>query len=403
MSNRNVYLNIVAVILSLWLLSGCAATRVRNPLPEQYADTAQIPYVPDARYWGDTPPDEMLERLAEIKSQMLEKDAGALGKTMNYLAISGGGAGGAFGAGLLAGWSKTGKRPTFRIVTGISTGALIAPFAFVGPDYDDELKSLYTTTATTDLIRWRSFLDWFSSDSAADTERMREKLNSIVDIELLKKIIIEHDKGRRLFIGTTNLDAQRPVIWNIGVIAKSGAPDALQLIRDVMLASASIPGAFPPVYLEVEADGNRYDEIHVDGGTASQVFLYPAALQVHSAMKRTGLVKNSHIYVIRNSQVVPHWKTVKPKLIPILGSTVDTLIRTQGIGDLYRIYLETQEDGLEYHLAFIPAEFRETPKELFDPEYMGKLYELGYRMAEKGFPWERVPPGYAPDQPDRNN
>jgi predicted patatin/cPLA2 family phospholipase len=390
---------IIAVALTVLMLTGCAAQRTRNPLPEQYANTAQIPFIAEARFWGDTLPDAIQDRLAEIKSQMLEKDAGALEETMDYLAISGGGAGGAFGAGLLAGWSKTGKRPTFRMVTGVSTGALIAPFAFLGEDYDDELKELYTTTSTKDLVVWLPFLAMLSSDAAADTALMKAKLKTIVDVKMLQRIVIEYDKGRRLFIGTTNLDAQRSVIWNIGAIAKSGAPDALQLIRDIMLASASIPGAFPPVYIEVEADGKRYDEIHVDGGTASQVFLYPATLDVFQAMKRVGIGKHSRIYVIRNAQVDPIWKTVKPKLIPILGSTVDTLIRTQGIGDLYRIYLDAQHDDLDYYLAYIPAEFKETPKEVFDPEYMRKLYDLGYRMAETGYPWKHSPPGFTRLQP----
>jgi hypothetical protein len=365
-------------------------------LPEAYGDIAQIPYIPYARFWGDTLPTGLQEKIAETKEQIREKDPEAKYKPINYLAISGGGANGAFGAGLLVGWTTAGNRPDFGVVTGISTGALIAPFAFLGPEYDANLKKLYTTTSTKDILDMRSLFSILTADSAADTKPLRELLEDVIDVKMLEEIVIEHDKGRRLLIGTTNLDAKRPVIWNIGIIAKSGAPNALQLVRDIMVASASIPGAFTPVYIEVEADGRRYDEIHVDGGTSSQVFLYPASLDMRWVNKQLGLKGKSRIYVIRNSRIKPDWETVKPKIVPILDNSVDTLIRTQGIGDLYRIFLSAQRDGMDYNVAFIPSDFDEKPKEEFDPEYMGKLFDLGYQMAQNGYPWEKVPPGFEP-------
>jgi predicted patatin/cPLA2 family phospholipase len=365
-------------------------------LPEAYGDIAQIPYIPDARIWGDTLPPEIQEKLAEIKEQIREKDPEAKYKPIDYLTISGGGANGAFGTGLLVGWTAAGNRPDFWVVTGISTGALIAPFAFLGPEYDAKLKKLYTTTSTKDILDKRSLFSILTADSAADTKPLREILEEVIDVKMLEDIVAEHDKGRRLFIGTTNLDAKRPVIWSIGVIAKSGAPNALELVRDVLLASASIPGAFTPVYIEVEANGRRYDEIHVDGGTSSQVFLYPASLDMRWGMRQIGFKGKSRIYVIRNSRIEPDWETVKPRIVPILGNTISTLIRTQGIGDLYRIYLGAQRDGIDYNLAFIPSDFEEKPKEVFDPEYMGKLFDLGYQMAKNGYPWEKAPPGFEP-------
>jgi len=389
-TNRKIL--IIIFILSALLMSGCATSHKRNPLPEAYGDIAQIPYIPDARVWGDTIPPGIQERIAEIKEQIREKEPEAKYEQIDYLAISGGGANGAFGAGLLVGWTAAGNRPEFRIVTGISTGALIAPFAFLGPEYDAKLKKLYTTTST----KKRSLFSILTADSAADTKPLREILEEVIDVKMLEDIVAEHDKGRRLFIGTTNLDAKRSVIWSIGVIAKSGAPNALQLVRDILLASASIPGAFTPVYIEVEANGRRYDEIHVDGGTSSQVFLYPASLDMRWGMRQIGFKGKSRIYVIRNSRIEPDWETVKPKIVPILGNTVDTLIRTQGIGDLYRIYLGAQRDGIDYNLAFIPSDFEEKPKETFDPVYMGKLFDLGYQMAQNGYPWEKAPPGFEP-------
>ncbi len=385
---------IIVFILSALLMSGCATSYKRNPLPKAYGDIAQIPFIPDARFWGDTLPSGIREKLVEIKEEIREKEPEAKYKPIDYLAISGGGANGAFGAGLLVGWTAAGNRPEFRIVTGISTGALIAPFAFLGPEYDAKLKKFFTTTSTKDILEKRSLLSLLTADSAADTKPMREMLKDVIDVKMLEAIVVEHDKGRRLFIGTTNLDAKRPVIWSIGIIAKSGAPNALQLVREIMVASASIPGAFTPVYIEVEADGRRYDEIHVDGGTSSQVFLYPASLDMRWVTRQVGLKGKSRIYVIRNSRIEPDWKTVKPKIVPILANTISTLIRTQGIGDLYRIYLGALRDGMDYNLSYIPSDFDEKPKEEFDPEYMGKLFDLGFQMAQNGYPWEKAPPGF---------
>ncbi|MCJ7542796.1 MAG: patatin-like phospholipase family protein [Desulfobacterales bacterium] len=394
--NTNRKIIIVIFILSALLMSGCATSHKRNPLPKAYGDIAQIPYIPDARFWGDKLPSRIQEKLAETKEQIREKEPEAKYKPIDYLAISGGGANGAFGAGLLVGWTAAGNRPIFRIVTGVSTGGLIAPFAFLGQKYDAKLKKLYTTTSTKDILEKRSLFSILTADSRADTIPLREMLEDVIDVKMLEEIVIEHDKGRRLFIGTTNLDAKRPVIWNIGIIAKSGAPNALQLVRDIMVASASIPGAFKPVYIEVEADGHRYDEIHVDGGTSSQVFLYPASLDMRWAMRQIGLKGKSRTYVIRNSRIEPDWETVKPKIVPILRSTISSLIRTQGIGDLYRIYLGSQRDGIDYNLAFIPSDFEEKSKEEFDPEYMSKLFDLGYQMAQNGYPWKKAPPGFEP-------
>jgi len=393
-TNRKIL--IIVFILSALLMTGCATGHKRNPLPEAYGDIAQIPNIPDARFWGDTLPPGIQEKLADIKEEISEKSPGEKYKPIDYLSISGGGANGAFGAGLLVGWTTAGNRPSFRVVTGISTGGLMAPFAFLGPEYDAKLKKLYTTTSTKDILDKRSLFSILTADSAADTKPLREMLEDVIDEKVLEAIITEHDKGRRLLIGTTNLDAKRPVIWNIGIIAKSGAPNALKLIRDILVASAAIPGAFSPVYIEVEANGHRYDEIHVDGGTSSQVFLYPASLDLDWVKRKIGLKGISRIYIIRNSHIEPDWETVKPRIVPIMGNTVDTLIRTQGIGDLYRIYLGAQRDGMDYSLAFIPSDFEEESKEAFDPEYMSKLFELGYQMAINGYPWEKAPPGFDP-------
>jgi len=159
------------------------------------------------------------------------------------------------------------------------------------------------------------------------------------------------------------------------------------------LALASIPAIFPPVLIEVEADGMRYDEMHVDGGTASQVFLYPADLHWKLVAQHLEVKGTPKVYVIRNSFLKPDWEMVHPKILPIAGVSINSLIRTQGIGDMYRIYLDCQRDGLDFNLAYIPEDFDLKPKEDFDPVYMGKLFNLGYQLARNGYPWDKAPPG----------
>lgn len=383
------------LVLTLFaVVTGCAYTHQRKPKPLKPSETAQIPGIPRARIWGDKLPpyaDEWLKLSeAEIKVQFP-----ALMKfSHNYLAISGGGSSGAFGAGLLAGWTAAGNRPEFIFVTGISTGALIAPLAFLGSSWDSQLKEFYTTYSTKDLIRRRPILGAIFGDAIGDTDPLEALIDKNYDQKMLEAIAKEHRKGRRLFIGTTNLDAGRPVIWNIGYIAVSGSPNSLQLFQDILLASASIPGALPPVYVEVEAEGRRYDEMHVDGGTTSQVFLFPTQIDWPQVLKRLKISTMPSVYIIRNSHLEPQWEYVEPKLPAIADRSISSLIRTQGIGDMYRIYLRAQRDGIDYNLAFIPDEFDVESKEPFDPEYMRKLFNLGYRMAKDGYPWSKAPPGF---------
>ena len=275
----------------------------------------------------------------------------------------------------------------------VSPPSLIAPFAFLGSDYDDELEQLYTTLSTKDLIRKRSLIGGLLSDAMTDTQPLRDLLRSKVDDQMIAAIAREYEKGRRLLIGTTNLDAKRPVIWNIGAIAAVGTEESAQLVRDVMLASASIPGIFPPVRITVRVGGREYDELHVDGGVTSQVFLYPAQLDLSYATGIIGASGTQTVYVIRNSILYPHWSEVEPKLAPVALTSINTLIRTQGMGDLYRIYLGAKRDGLDYRLAYIPGDFDLEPEEDFDPKYMRALFDLGYELARDGYDWARSPPG----------
>ena len=384
-----------SAVALLLILVGCASTPERQPLPPEYTLKAEIPGIPDARFWGDEWPTFAAERFETFTVADFQREFdGVYDKPHNYLAISGGGANGAFGAGLLVGWTATGERPEFSMVTGVSTGALTAPFAFLGPDYDDEMKEVYTSTFTHDIATKRNVLDAAFGDSMTDTAPLKKLIAKYIDAEMIEAIAREHKRGRRLFVGTVNLDAARSVIWNIGAIAASDYPQKTELIRELLRASAAIPVAFPPVLISVEAEGKQYDEMHVDGGTGSQVFVYPAAADWRLVTEKLKVHGKPQLYVIRNSFLDPDYKGMKRNVLPIASRTIDSLIRTQGVGDLYQIYALCRRDGNDFNLAYIPSDFTEEPTEGFDPVYMKKLLDRGYQMALEGYPWDKAPPGF---------
>ncbi len=370
---------------------GCSSVPARNGVPEAMVERATISGMPLARWWGDELPADLDQRLSIVRDQLETAGDEDAHVVHHYLSVSGGGANGAFGAGLLKGWTESGTRPEFWIVTGVSTGALIAPFAFLGSDYDDELERFYTTTSTADILKQRNILAGLTGDALGDSTPLRELLARIIDEAFVVAIGAEYRRGRRLWISTTNLDVQRPVIWNIGFLADINTPESRQLIRDVMLASASIPGVFPPVRIQVEADGEPYDELHVDGGTSSQVFLYPAELDFREAIEAAGVVGEQSVYVIRNALPFARWEEVSPKLFPVSRASLSSLIRTQGIGDLFRIYVAATRDNINFNLAFIPSSFDLVPEEAFDPTYMRALFDLAYDLSRDGYDWVREP------------
>lgn len=387
------------IVTLLVFQAGCASIPERQPLPPEDVLSAGIPGIPNARFWGDEWKKYSMRRLDKLTEDDLRLNFPEVyEKPHNYLAISGGGANGAFGAGVLLGWSKTGERPEFTMVTGVSTGALTAPFAFLGVQYDDELRAVYTTTRTSDIIKKRNLLSVVFGDSVGDTTPLQGLIERYFDAEMIDAIAREYGKGRRLYIGTVNLDAGRPVIWDIGAIAASDHPNKIELIHDVLRASAAIPVAFPPVVISVVADGKNYDEMHVDGGTGTQVFVYPAAVDWRRVTQKFRVKGAPQVYVIRNSFLEPDYQGIKRNVLPIASRTIDSLIRTQGIGDLYQIYALCIRDGNDFNLAYIPSDFTESSAEDFDPVYMSKLLDRGYQMALEGYPWKKTPPGFSLSQ-----
>ena len=309
-----------------------------------------------------------------------------------FLAVSGGGDNGAFGAGLLVGWSERGDRPMFRIVNGISTGALIAPLVFLGAEFDPLLADMYTTIAPQDVFQKRPILAGLASDALADSTPLQGMIARYVDAELIARIAEESRHGRALLIITTNLDAGVPVMWNIGAIAESGRPDAVALIRKILLASASVPGLFPPVMIDVTVDGVQHQEMHVDGGASVQTFLYPAGLQV-SKIPNGPSGRPRVAYVIRNGRLAQSWDEVERRTTSIATRAVATLTTNSGVGDLYRIYALAKRDGVHLQLAFIGDDFTQPHPAEFDHDYMVKLFDYGRAKARAGFPWRSAPPG----------
>lgn len=309
-----------------------------------------------------------------------------------FLAISGGGDNGAFGAGLLNGWTASGTRPEFKLVTGVSTGALIAPFAFLGPKYDYVIEKVYTQTSQKDIFKKRNFIKGLFGDAMADTSPLAATIASFVNQPLLDEIAAEYAKGRELLVGTANLDSLEPVIWNMTAIAASKDPRSLALFRQILRASASIPGAFPPMMINVDVGANHYQEMHVDGGTMAQVFLFPPSLtegQVEKDFGRTRVV-----YIIRNARLDADWASVERRTLPIAARAIGSLMTNQGIGDLYRIFTTTTKDQMDFNLAYIPTTFNVPHKEEFDTNYMRQLYATGKQMAQAGYQWQKYPPGY---------
>jgi hypothetical protein len=398
--------SIVVTLCSALMLfiAGCSSLTREDAVPVRDTVRAQIPGIPNARYFVDTDVAPFVRDAiaAAEREQAYLRRSGHRGPLppVNFLAVSGGGDDGAFGAGLLVGWTRTGTRPEFRGVTGVSTGALIAPFAFLGPSEDSTLRAVYTRIGPADISKRRSVLAALTSDGLADNYPLFQLISRHIDADFLRRVAAEYnDKGRLLLIGTTNLDARRPVIWNMGAIAASPDPRALELFRRIMLASAAIPGAFPPVMIDVEVDGRHYQEMHVDGGAQAQVFLYPPRL--FDKIRQMGFKvqpRERRVYVIRNARLDPEWASVRRETLSIVGRAISSLIQTQGIGDLYRIYLTAQRDGLDYNLAYIGADFNAPHTVDFDPVYMQALFDYGYRLGSMGYPWHKVPPFMLPDR-----
>ena len=395
---------ITHILLSVAVVFGaaaCAAKLTRNPLPEALISGAAPHGISsNIRAWGDAIDREQAGRIIRnLSARQLEYWKGDVTAgselQLDILALSGGGANGAFGAGLLNGWSKRGDRPEFEIVTGISTGAIISVFAFLGPEYDDDLREVYTTYRTDQLFE-RNILDALTGGvAAARADGYRGLIERYINDDLVERLAEEHRKGRTLLIGTTNMDASRPVTWSIGAIAATGHKNAKRLIHDIVQASSAIPGAFPPVLIPVVGtDGQTYDEMHVDGGATQQVMYMSPQFPIREADRALGVRVNRTIYIVINNKLAKSYEPVTPDAMSIAMAAVSSLIGGSGTGDIYKIFAIAERDAMGLNVVSIPRDFTLEPDEPFDPVYMTALYELGFEYGTVGGRWAETPPDF---------
>lgn len=402
MSNAGV-LRLLVVLLAV-TTAGCAALTRDPPAPPPISratvfDLEKIRFLPFEEI--DSIRQSIDQSFSEETPENYQIGPGGE-RVYNYLAISGGGSDGAFGAGLINGWTESGTRPQFKIVTGVSTGALIAPFAFLGPDYDDELKASYTTIDSDRIFIPRGILPLLWSEAAASTEPLEELIETYMTRAVLDAIAREHAKGRRLYVASTNLDAEQPVIWDMGAIASSTSPDRLTLFSKVLLASASIPSMFPPVLLDVAVEGKKHQEMHVDGGVFFQSFFVGSVMDLPQTIRAahpdyTGKVEQN-LYIIRNGWVSPSPQPVQRDLPSISMRAILSMLKVSGINDLWRLYLSTRDDDVQFRYVAIPAAYVPSTTQQFNQAEMIREFEFGRDMAIRGIPWQGAPPGYAAPQ-----
>jgi predicted patatin/cPLA2 family phospholipase len=352
----------------------------RTPFTAAEDAVAIVPGMPDARFWADSEDDF---------ARALPPQRGP------WLILSTGGADGAFGAGLLNGLSASGKRPDYAVVTGVSTGALMAPFIFAGARYDELLEAIYTHASAADIFEAGN-----TGESFLDSWPLRDLIAKLTTPELLTDIAAAHRAGRRLFIVTTDLDAGRSVVWNMGAIAVHFASDgsdaaakeaAVKLFRNVLLASGSVPGAFPPVLIGVEANGKHFAEMHVDGGVGGQFFVVPPALMESTSNYK---IPADALYIVVNSGLQREFQVVERSTPTILAQSVSMAIKSDLEVLLDRAFVAAQRSGIGFNVATIPPSFNAPSRGAFDPEYMKALFKVGYDQGKSANPFAAEPPPF---------
>ncbi len=294
----------------------------------------------------------------------------------------------------MSGWTVSGDRPEFDVVTGISTGALMATHVFLGPEFDDEL-AIYTRLKDRDVYKRQGLLGIQRAGAAFDTAPMRETLESFITDDIIDRVAVEHRAGRRLFIGSTNLDANLFTIWDMGSIAASDRSDRRQRYLDAIMASAAFPIAFQPVYIEVEDERGVYTQMHADGGIRETAFYFDFVKELHAAAAAAGLSEGDfkqEFYLLINSQIAHSsdvvYEPVSGKLPDVTTATINSLITRITRGSVFRIWVLAMIDGSDFHISYIPADFEfETHTLQFQPEEEKALFDLGYRQAVSGSAW----------------
>jgi predicted acylesterase/phospholipase RssA len=367
-----------AILAIMFMLAGCSSLP-RTSYTASDAASSTVLDLDQLRRYADEPASTFLK--ANVSSQT---------RAISYLALSGGGADGAYGAGVLNGWTAAGTRPEFSAVSGVSTGALIAPFAFLGPAYDATLRDVYTSGVAESLLNTPSIVHAVFGSGLFGNTRLRELVARYISQDVLGKIAAEHAKGRDLLIVTTNLDTQRTVIWDMGRIAAIRSTQALNLFRDVMAASASIPVVFPPMLIDAEANGHRFQEMHVDGGVTAPVLTLPEAFLLRNGALARGLRMN--IYVLVNDKVERDFTLVPNSTIDIAARTSASVTKTQIRSVLYETYDFARRHNFGFNLTYVDKGLPSPTSFGFEAGYMRSLYQYGYDKAKAGDFWAKSPP-----------
>ncbi len=378
------------MLIALWSAPGCAITRRHVPL--------ELPQA--ARLIEVGEPAEVAPRVQQQQQSEIRTVSASASEPSNVLVLSGGGANGAYTAGVLNGWTAAGNRPQFDVVTGISTGALMAPFVFLGSEYDDLLKRNYTESRDRDIFTRRWLPALIYADSLADSAPLRKRIANEITPQVLKQIAEAHRDGRRLYVGTTDLDTKRLVVWDLGAIADGNDPNKLELFRDVLLASASVPGLLPPVEIDIDVEGERHAELHVDGGVAASLFLQPAMLGMSASDPDEAKVRDDlNVYVIVAGQLRLPRRRVQRKLSAVIEESVGGVLQSQMDGDLLKTYLLSRWAGATFALTAVPREMAEEFSPLaFDPRSMQKLFDVGYKHAASKAGWQNAPLSLSPEE-----
>lgn len=391
----------ILLVTSILIITACAKDLSRVPVPADLEELVEVKDMPGVRAWGDTPSQEFQ---ADVVQSIRDELEGFFPRNSNgeiqysSLSLSGGGDHGAFGAGVLKGWSESGTRPRFKIVTGTSTGAFIAPFALLGPEYDAVLEEVYTQVTADEVFRMKSILGAYWRESLADIQPLRDRVEEYVTDEVIDAIAVAHNNGQRLLIGTTNLDAQRPVIWNMGAVANSKHPESYAMFRKILIASAAIPVLFPPTFIDVESEGEIYDEMHVDGGTVGQMFFFGFTIDWRAVLQEIGgdqePIDNSVLYTIISGDIDSQYDAVERRLLPITDRVTKTMIKVSAWSALYRMYMHAQIGGYDFKYVNLPQDYRPFTDLPYDPEEMRRLFRIGKNMGIEGDAWLLSPPGF---------
>ena len=364
----------IAILFICLTLQGCAHTAIREPTSSQGdAPNAIRTLGPDQRF--STLPSESVAR--RVRAQRA-------GQPVNILALSGGGADGAFGAGALVGLTRSKLRPQFSVVTGVSTGALIAPYAFLGPDWDDQLVEVYTSGRAEHLLHSRGLGALFGSSVYSGTP-LKQLVDRYATDALIQAVAREASTGRLLLVATTDVSTGEPVIWDLGSIAMNGGAGARELFRDVLVASASVPGLLPPVVIRVQEQQALYDEVHVDG-TVSVPFFVPLAF-VEPTRDASDPSHGAVVYVIVDGRLSEQPAPLRLRARSILSRSVSA-----GLNHMLRTTLEltatdAELEGAQFQFAAIPLAYPEPHSFDFRTQSMRSLFQYGYQCAQAGRLW----------------